>query len=361
MSSPKTGTGETGTGQGLAVYALTRQGAETASRLVRALPEAELFLSARLGAEFPQARTFTRLASALADNFQEYQGHILFCAAGIVVRGLAPLLQDKTRDPAVVVLDQEGRFAVSLLSGHLGGANDLARQLAGILDGQVVITTATDTAGLPSLEQEAADLGYGVENIRALAKISSALLDGKPVKVYDPEGWMRPVADRWPSLLVPVEEADPKIKRLVWVGWQALTPLPGWLVIRPPCLGLGVGCNRGTPAREIRDLWWDVVSLEGLSPACVMALASVEAKRDEAGILEFGRSLNAPLRFFSKEDLNRIKVPHPSATVKRHMGVESVCEAAAILATDKGRLVVPKRKTRNATLAVALASSTWSD
>ncbi len=345
----------------LALYALTRQGAETAARLAKALPETNLYVSARLEEDFPQAKSFTRLAAVLAANFHKCRGHVLFCATGIAVRALAPLLQDKTRDPAVVVLDQEGRFAVSLLSGHLGGANDLARTVAQILGGQAVITTATDTAGLPSLEKEAADLGYGVENIRALAGISGSLLYGEPVQIYDPGGWMGPVTDRWPSLFLPVEGPGPGMERLVWVGWQALSPLPGWLVIRPPCLGLGVGCNRGTTVEEIQGLWQEVASREGLSQACLLALASVEAKRDEPGLLEFGQSLNVPLRFFGTEKLNRIKVPNPSKTVKKHMGVESVCEAAAILATDKGWLVVPKQKSRNATLAVALASFTLSD
>ena len=344
-------------GQGTAVYALTRAGARSAVRLAREMDGGELFLPGRLASDFPGAVAFDRLAQALAANFERYDGHVLFCAAGIVVRALAPLLQDKTRDPAVVVADQEGRHAVSLLSGHLGGANDLARKVAAILGGRAVITTATDIQGLPSLETEAVGLGCGVENIRALAKISSDLLDGVAVRVFDPGGWIRPVLERWPGLFEPLEQARGDEPKLVWVGWEALDPPPGWLILRPPCLALGIGCNRDTPAQEIQELFQEVFGQEGLSPACVFSLASVEAKRDEPGLLEFGRSLGLEPLFYGPDQLNEIEVPNPSAMVRRHLGVESVCEAAAILAADRGRLLVQKRKTKNVTLAVGLAGS----
>lgn len=346
-----------GKGRTTAIYALTRAGAGSAVRLAREMDGADLFLPGRLAHDFPGAISFDRLASALGVNFERYGGHVLFCATGIVVRALAPLLQDKTRDPAVVVADQEGRHAISLLSGHQGGANDLARRVAAILGGQAVITTATDVQGLPSLETEAVALGCRVENIRALAGISSDLLDGIPVRVLDPGGWLRPVLDRWPGLFETVAEARRDEPRLVWAGWESLDPPPGWLVVRPPCLALGIGCNRGTPAQEIREFFQEVFSREGLSPACVFSLASVEAKRDEEGLLEFGRSLGLDPVFYRPDQLNEIKVPNPSETVKKHLGVESVCEAAAILAADKGRLLVQKQKTKNVTLAVGLADS----
>ncbi len=348
-------------GKTLALYALTRTGAQAASRLVRDMPGAALYLPVRLKEDFPEAEFFEQLAPALTANFRNYDGHILFCATGIVVRTLAPLLKSKTRDPAVVVADQEGRFAISLLSGHLGGANALARTVAGILNGRAVITTATDTQGLPSLEMAAAELGYGVENIKALAGISADLLEGRQVEVYDPGEWLRPVLEKWPGLFRLLKEDPPPGTRLVWVGWQAVEPIPDRLVIRPPCLALGLGCNRGTPVEEVEELWQEVFEGEGLSPACLKVLASVAAKRDEPGLLEFGRRLGLPIRFYEADELKQIKVPNPSAMVMRHMGVGSVCEAAAILATDKGRLVVQKRKSGNVTLAVALASFSSSD
>ena len=131
----------------------------------------------------------------MSHNFNQYSGHVLVCAAGMVIRCLAPLLVNKTQDPAVVVVDQQGRFAVSLLSGHLGGANDLARQVAQALEGQAVITTATDNLGLPSLELEAKRLGLAVENLGALAGVSGALVDGRKVPVRDHGGWLGPVID----------------------------------------------------------------------------------------------------------------------------------------------------------------------
>ncbi|CAO0822153.1 cobalt-precorrin 5A hydrolase [Desulfarculales bacterium] len=154
----------------LAVYAITPTGAEVARTLAPSLSGATLFLPRSLAYLPDGEELFDRLALALAANFLEYGGHVILAAAGIVVRALAPLLHHKAQDPAVVVVDQAGRYAVSLLSGHLGGSNALARRVAEILGGQAVITTATDTANLPSLEMLAGELGFRVENLMALAR-----------------------------------------------------------------------------------------------------------------------------------------------------------------------------------------------
>ena len=155
-----------------AIYALTRTGAENASRLQAAWPGSSLFLPARLCPGRGPAAPFTSLSTALGQNFRGYAGHLVFAATGIVVRIIGPLLRGKELDPAVVVLDQDGRYAISLVSGHLGGANRMAQKAARILGGQAVITTATDIAGLPSLDVIAKDLGYGLDNLPALAAIS---------------------------------------------------------------------------------------------------------------------------------------------------------------------------------------------
>ena len=346
--------------QPLAVYALTSAGAAQARRLVPALPQATLFLPQGLAGRQAGEEPFQRLAEALATNFAHYGGHVVFAAAGIVVRALAPLLRHKTSDPAVVVVDQAGRFAVSLLSGHLGGANALARRVAEALGGQAVITTATDSAGLPSLEMLAGELGLGVENLAALAPVSMALLEGRPPAVHDPQGWLWPILERrWPGLFARVtadQACAQQDQPLIWVGWRCLEPPPGWLVLRPPALLVGLGCNRGASAEEMEALLRRVLAEEVLAPACLAGLASVQAKSDEAGLLELAARLGLTLKFYSPEELAQVEVPNPSPTVAKHMGVASVCEAAALLAAQSRRLLVSKQKSSNVTLAVALAS-----
>lgn len=344
----------------IALYALTGAGLDLARILMAALARAELHVSRRLAPQAPEGRVFDRLAPALARNFRAYDGHVLFCASGIVVRALAPLLEHKAKDPGVVVVDQQGRWAVSLVAGHLGGANELAQQVAEVLGGQAVITTATDSAGAPSLELAAKRAGCRVENLGALARLSGDLLAGRRVGVFDPEGWLGRHLTDWPDDFdfisaepSPLADAPP----LVWVGWRGLEPPKSWLVVRPPCLCVGLGCNRGTTLEELRSFLDGVFKEKKLSRSSIACLASLEAKSDESGLLALAEELKVGVRFFSTDRINGIKAPNPSEVVERHMGVKSVCEAAAMLAADSPRLLVEKIKRDNATLAVALASS----
>ena len=336
----------------IAVYALTSVGAETARRIAAGLCGAVIFLPARLTG--PERRGFGRLADCLACNFNNFDGHVVVAAAGIVVRAIAPLIQDKTVDPAVVVVDQEGRFAVSLLAGHLGGANDLALQTAAVLGAQAVITTATDSAGQPSLEVVARDLGLRTENLKALAAVSRTVVEGGSVPVYDPGGWLRLALSKWPGAFQFLDKSPEKLeKNLVWVGHEFGDFPQSWLVMRPPDLCVGLGCNRGTNVDELEGLLRAAFERFKLSVGSVARLASIEAKRDEGGLLELAERLGVNIEFFRPEELGRVEVPSPSPMVERHMGVKSVCEAAAMLSAGTDRLVVTKQKSKNATLAAA--------
>jgi cobalt-precorrin 5A hydrolase len=247
---------------------------------------------------------------------------------------------------------------VSLLAGHLGGANDLAQRVAGILGGQAVITTATDQAGLPALELEAREAGLAWDDLTALPRLARALVEGEAVGVHDPQGWLWPrLHERWPeqfSLLEQWPGDEDPARPLVVVTPRALPPQPGWLVLRPRCLCLGLGCNRGTSVEEMAELVDMALAEHGLARAALAVLASVEAKRDEAGLIELAKRLGLELELFSAARLERVAVPNPSGLVRRHMGTSSVCEAAAILAARGGQLIAGKRKSINATLALAL-------
>jgi cobalt-precorrin 5A hydrolase len=346
----------------VAVYSLTRQGAEVARRLAGELENATLFVSERLAVD--GETPFVRLAPSLAANWRSFAGHVVIAATGIVVRASAPLLEGKDSDPAVVVVDQRGRFAISLLSGHLGGANALARRVAGILGGQAVITTATDLQGLPSLELLAGEAGLRVENLSALAGLSGRLLDGETTPVWDPEGrfWPR-LHEDWPGAFTRLETPPSlaeKGRPLVWVDWRSEPTAESWLVVRPPCLAVGMGCNRGTSADEMEQLLRLVLERHGLSLASAFCLASVEAKRDEPGLTELAVRLGLPLTFYPADRLGAVGVPNPSSRVAAHMGTGSVCEAAAILAARGGSLLAQKQTSVNATCAVALAASSMS-
>ena len=344
-----------------AVWALTSRGAVLGRRLADGL-NGDLFLPEPLAAQHGGG-PFERLLDAVEDAFSAYRRHVFVAAAGIVVRAVAPLLRSKDLDPAVVVLDPEGRFAVSLLSGHLGGANELAREAARITGGTPVITTATDCAGVESWDLLAAGRGMAIANLEAVKALNAATLEGEPVTVWDPEDRLELRSRGGPEVIL-VESAEdlPGDRPAVRVTWREE---PGaasstCLVLHPRCLMAGVGCNRGTSAAEILELIRSVFDRHHLAPASLAALATIEAKRDEPGILEAARDLGVPVAFYSAGDLKGVRVPNPSETVKRHMGVESVCEAAALKRAGGKRLLVLKVRSRNATLAVALDGSSSS-
>lgn len=329
-------------GKKIAVYALTPEGAGLARKIAGSL-EGDLFLPERMAGE--GERGFGSLGTLVAGTFREYAGHVFVAAAGIVVRVIAGLLEAKDRDPAVVVLDQAGKYAVSLLSGHLGGANELAGRVAGICGARPVITTATDTAGLPSLDMLARDRGLKIGNPGAVKKANAALLEGRVVRVEDPE-WRLGVLDA--EHFERMESGGD-----VRVTWKAGGEGENVLLLHPPCLWAGVGCRKGTGAEEIVGLLKRVFGEYGLAVESLAGLASVEDKREEPGLIAAARALGVPLRIFTRAELARVAVPHPSAVVKKHLGLESVCEAAAMLAA-RGRLLAPKARTARATLACAL-------
>ena len=349
-----------GGGRTTAVYGLTPQGARLARTLADGL-EGDLFLPDALASEHGAA-PFVRLLDAVAKNIHRYSRHVFVAAAGIVVRAMAPHIRSKDRDPAVVALDTEGRFAVSLLSGHLGGANDLARQVARITGGQAVITTATDTAGLRGWDELALERDLAIGNLGAVKTLNMSLLKGEAAVVWDPEDWLKLGDVRkagFPVVRVADEDAVPTDRPAVFVTWRAASaPHSGTcLILHPRCLVAGVGCNRGTSALEILDLVKTTFEEKGLALKSLSCLTTLDVKQDEAGLLEAAQELGVPVVFYAAEAIQDVEVPNPSDTVTRHMGVKSVCEATALKRAATQRLLVPKVRSRNATLAVALESS----
>ncbi|MBM4302199.1 MAG: cobalt-precorrin 5A hydrolase [Deltaproteobacteria bacterium] len=336
------------------ILALTSQGAALARRLGRELAGAECWLPKNQAGE-PGDQAFSRLSEAFREAFERGDNLVCIMAAGIVVRGIAPYLQGKDTDPAVVVVDEAGRFAISLLSGHLGGANELARRVAKVLGGAPVITTATDVQGLPALDVLAVQHGLTIENLAGVRPIHMALLEGRPVRLVDPEGFLYGELSAFPELF----SLDPDLDRAlngpgptVYAGFRERYWPPGWLRLRPRNLVAGMGCHKGAPAEELVEFIKQTFKQEGLSLLSLKALATIEAKKDEPGLRMAARVLGVEFLWFTATELEDIPVPNPSPRVARHMQVASVSEAAALKAGGV-ELIVTKQKSPNATLAVA--------
>ncbi|MGW3093537.1 precorrin-3B C(17)-methyltransferase [Streptomyces sp. NPDC001102] len=281
----------------------------------------------RLAAAWPdRTRVYEGpVGDAVQAAFAECEQLVCFLATGAVVRLIAPLLGDKGADPGVVCVDEGGRFAVSLVGGHGGGANELAREVGGLLGAEPVITTATDSVGLAGLDT----LGLPVEG--AVAAVSRALLDGEPVAL-DAEL-------RWPLPALPVAARGAYTIR---VTDRAVEPGDREAVLRPPSLVVGVGASKGAPVEEVLELVEGALRDAGLSPASLAELATVDAKADEPGIVRAAERLGVPLVTYPAEELAAVDVPNPSEAPLAAVGTPSVAEAAALV--RGGELLVPKRK-----------------
>jgi cobalt-precorrin 5A hydrolase len=339
---------------------LTPNGARLARTIGAAIPESVIFLSERQVADMDGTIGFSRLKDAVGKHFSRYPNHIFIMAAGIVVRLLADRLGHKTTDPAVVVCDEAGSFAISLLSGHVGGANTLAREVARITGGQPVITTATDVNQVAAIDVIAVENHLTIENPEAIKTVNMALLTGQPVALHDPYGVVAPHLPEGRTTALDAAAPDDGDAG-VFVDHMHLDLPPQVLILRPGSLVAGMGCNRGTDMQEMRDLLETTLATHHLAISSLRALASVDLKADEPGLLALAGSLDIPLLTFSRERLGGMThVPTPSAMVEKHIGVKSVCEAAALLATRRGRLIVPKQKTANVTVAIAADGCTSS-
>ncbi len=317
---------------GCAVLALSRGGCVLGQRL-----------AASLNAKFFACKG--RLAEVMNRVWREYGEIVCIMATGIVVRTIAPLLQDKYRDPAIVVCDEQGRFAVSLLSGHLGGANDLAQRVAAATGGQAVLTTASDVLGRTALDLWCRDWDLTPSDKATFTKAMGRLVDHGSLTL-----WSRYLLPDLPPDLNQVAEraaADLVIdSRMEGAVRGAL--------LHPKALVVGIGCNRGTPNSAIADAVEKTCLQHHLAPQAIARLASIDLKQDEAGLLDFARRQNWAIDFYSKDQLNQVEGIVASEAVQRATGAKGVAEPAALLSAGPGStLLVAKMKWTDVTTAVA--------
>jgi len=323
---------------------------------ILAITEGGKRLAADLAAKMPETLLLPQkggVAQILAQHWRELDGFVCIMAAGIVVRAIAPILQGKESDPCVVVVvDEKGRHAVSLLSGHLGGGNDLARQVAALSGGEAVITTASDTLGLAALDLWARGQDLVCESKEGLTRASAKLVNTGRLKIYSemaiaslPHGLEAVAGPEQAEIVVSARIADygPAV------------------VFRPRNLVVGVGCNRGTPVAELRQACEELFAERNLSQLSIRNLASIDLKQDEVGLLAFAEERGWRLDFFSKEELNRVENITVSEAALRNVGAVGVAEPAALLSAQSNDLLVGKKKWRNVTMAVARASCTLSE
>lgn len=288
-----------------------------------------------LAERLPYERSHGAAGATVRGLWGEVDGLVLMLATGAAVRIVAPLLAGKERDPAVVCVDEAGRFAVALCGGHGGGANDLARDVASLLGATPVVTTASDAAGLAAL-----DALPGLAAVGDVAGVTTAILDGRPpVVTCELGGWPPParlVAGGGPEQVVVTDRRVP--------------PSPGTVALHPPSLVAGVGCSSDAGAEEAAWTLAAALGAAGLAPESVGTVATIDRRAEHPAVLGLGR----PVRAYAADELARVPVADPSPVVERAVGTPSVAEAAALLAAGPdGTIVVGKQRSPRVTIAVA--------
>ncbi|PIG94240.1 precorrin-3B C(17)-methyltransferase [Gloeocapsopsis sp. IPPAS B-1203] len=313
-----------------------------------------------------EAKIYTgSLKSHIAELWQTHQGLIFGLATGAVVRLIAPLLQHKSCDPAVVVVDETGKFAISLCSGHQGGADKLTQAIAQLLNATPVLTGAASTLGLPAVDIVGIPFGWqrGAGN---WTEVSAAVARNEPVQVIQEAGstlWQSTTSFQHSSLTLE-STPDPTPKVYITPRPSSLAPHP-FIRWHPRVLWLGIGCERGTSRELIESAITQVCQEHQLAEQAIAGIATIDIKADEVGLIELCRDRNLPLRTFSADILRSVTVPNPSKIVNAEVGTPSVAEAAALFAANAQNLLVAKQIFRAAefkgavTVAIAQAEQEY--
>ncbi len=331
-----------------------------------------LFLDRRFYEEGDAAEPFDLPLKPVVERaFAEYSHLVLFLSAGASIRLLAPCLESKQADPAVVCVDDAGNFCVSLISGHVGGADRLAQDVARHLGATPVITSASHASGTLAVDLMGREFGWRLAaSPTTVTRASAAVINGQPVGVWqgagEPGWWPHetPLPENitvYPALsdlaasacavaLIITDTSEPS---------ESLLADKIIVVYRPRSLIAGMGCRRGVPVEELESLLAETFQENGLSLECLAGIATAELKRGEPGLEQLAQRHGVPLSFFPAAELNKVFETNPGAITSKSerarglVGIWGVAEPSALLTSGAGELLVTRKKTTRATIAVA--------
>lgn len=310
-----------------AIAAFTKKGIALAQRIADFLGDSEIFAPERFSREGAGviSPSLTEWAGRV---FHEVRAFVFVGACGIAVRAVASHIASKLLDPAVVVVDEAGRFVIPVLSGHIGGANELSRKIAGYLHAQAVITTATDVNNILAVDEWAVRHDCAIQNPEAVKMVSCALLEGHSVGVA-----------------VTCEEVP--------------APFPVTLWLRPKVLVLGTGCNKGVDTAKFEECALDFLKGAGVSVLSLRAVASIDLKKDEPAVKAFAEKYGVQFLTFGASELQAVQGRFTSSErVRQFTGTDNVCERACVLAAGEGAVLLRSKCVyEGMTFALARVSS----
>ena len=307
------------------------------------------------------------------EQFDNADALLFIGAMGIAVRSVAPFLEHKTKDPAVLVMDEQACHVISMLSGHIGGGNELTRHLAEKLGADPVITTASDVNQKIAIDVFAKKNQLFISDMQAAKRAAAAIVEGRPASFFS-DGHVRGSLPR--ELSAPVESSAFHIEVSPYAmcgcsgnaganSSQAYSP--DRLQLVPQAFFLGIGCKKGKTREEIEAAVLEALGQEGILLESIRAAATIDLKREEAGLLEFCSAYGFPLTFYSAQELEQAPGAYePSGFVQSVTGVDNVCERSAMRRAWEENPKVQKeeamalKKTRIRGVTVALVKRDWS-
>ena len=343
----------------VALICFSLTGQQTGERLCRGLEAAGMTAELDKKSKYLLDSIQISTSAWAGEKFSDSDALIFIGATGIAVRSIAPYVASKKSDPAVLVVDECGKFVISLLSGHLGGANELAQQIAESLHSAAVVTTATDVNGLLAVDVFARKNGLRVCNPEAIRHVSGKLLQGEIIVMAVDPACMSPeeMAELQPPKevkLISWNEAQAEHAVDVWITKKEPQEDRKTLVLAPKTAVLGMGCRKNKSYNEIKQMIKTMVDSREIDLDDIYALASVDVKEKEPGLQELAQHLRVPFVVFSAGELKKVPGDFTaSAFVAQTVGVDNVCERAAVAAADGGSLLIHKQAMDGVTIAVA--------
>ncbi|KNY28009.1 cobalt-precorrin 5A hydrolase [Pseudobacteroides cellulosolvens] len=349
----------------IAIMAITKNGSELAMKTAESICKAsdtevvlyikDSFMYKNSNVSFNVNPLKVPIYELVKDIFEIFDALVFVMASGIAVRTIAPLIKSKTTDPAVLVMDEQGRFVISLLSGHIGGGNSLTSEIAGLIGAVPVITTATDINGVISFDVFAGSNNLVIENMDNLKYISSELVNGNKVGLFS-ECTLR---GNIPSEVVYLKDLSSKkvdnIKAMVVLSNRTdlFTKECKVLYLRPKNLVIGLGCKRGITKERVIEAVENALATKRKSIESVKCIATIDLKADEKGLLEYCSEAEIELKIIPRDMVGKIEQQFKgSGFVKSKVGVSCVAEPCAYIAASKGSFIMEKTSFKGITIAI---------
>ena len=340
------------------VLAITKNGVNIGENLKKLFPDWEVFAPSKLATEAKGITWYSEpTTEKIIELFKNSNALICIFSLGAVIRLIAPYLKDKKTDPAIIVIDDKTNFVISVLSGHIGGANELTRKIAEKLEALPVITTAADVNKTIAVDLVGREFNWKIDDDSTVTKISAHMVNEESIGIFQEAGeknWCKKLPKNVSVYQNMNDLEKSNSKACLIISDKIFDEVSKESVIyRPPSLVVGIGLHWDTTKETIKEGIYTCLEKFKLSPKSIAKLVSIKKPEDVQGLIDLGKEMEIPVEYVNREDLAEISAPNPSETVKAFEGTASVSEAAAIKVSE-GQLIVEKQKfPPNLTIAIA--------